>query len=96
MDYEEQETIFFNAIMVSDDVPDSADEFDDDLDDLVELPISNLKSKLESDSESDSEIDRDKVRKRLFKNCQFILKSGTCCKLNAKQGKNHCWRHQSD
>jgi hypothetical protein len=91
MDYEEQETIFFNAIMVSDDVPDSADEFDDEFDDdLVELP--ELSS--ESDSESDSEIDRDKVRKRLFKNCQFILKSGTCCKLNAKQGKtNYCWRH---
>ena len=87
MDYEEQETIFFNAIMVSDDVPDSA------IFTFME-PFENLESI--SDSEAESPPKNPKVRKRLFKNCQFILKSGTCCKLNAKQGKDKCWRHQSD
>jgi hypothetical protein len=52
----------------------------------------------ESGSESESEIicyirRNPKRRKRLFKNCAFVLKSGNCCKLNAKEGTNRCWRH---
>ena len=87
MDYEERETLFFNAIMVSDEVPDSA------IFTFME-PFENLDSDSDSDTEAESVPKNPKVRKRLFKNCQFILKSGVCCKLNAKQGKaNYCWRH---
>ncbi len=84
MDYEERETLFFNAIMVSDDIPDSA------ISTFIE-PF-----KFESESEIESEIESNpKRKKRLFKNCQFILKSGICCKLNAKKGKENCWRHNN-